>query len=220
MKHLSTLIICNLLLTSLVAQQSRIENAWIRLSLSTDTLIVNYDLTGKRPAFDVKLSVSGQNGEIYKPLNITGEVGNLIQPGKNKTIFWDMKADQFDLSGKNLMVKVTGKVYIPESVKKKIWIPWLYIAAGLSAATGTYAHFQANRIYDDYQVAALTDKAENLYKDYERMLMIRNGAFGAAGGFGIAGIAVHIRHIQKKNALTVSLLPVPDGAVVGLNLNF
>jgi hypothetical protein len=220
MKRIITLIVYILLFTSLTAQESRFENVKLKLSQSNDSLIVNYDLSGKRTAFDVKLLVTNQEGQLFKLRNVTGDIGNHIRPGKDKTIFWEMKVDQIDIFNTRLLVKVTGKVFIPETVKKKIWIPWLYIAAGISAATGTYAQIRANRIYEDYPPSSTTDEAEKLYKDYNRMLKLRNGAFGAAGGFGIAGVVVHIKHHQKKRAVSISYLPAPEMAIVGLNLKF
>jgi hypothetical protein len=220
MKKIIILIIGSLLFTSLVAQQSKIENLKLKLSQSADSLVVNYDLSGNRTAFDVRLNVTNREGQKFTLQHITGDVGNLTQPGKDKTITWDMKADQADIFGSSLLVKVTGKVFIPGTIKKTIWIPWLYIAAGISAATGTYAHIRANRIYEDYPPSFGTDKTEKLYKDYERMLIYRNVAFSAAGGFGAAGVVVHIRHIQKKKDLAISCLPISEGAVVGFNLKF
>jgi hypothetical protein len=220
MKRLTTFIICSLLFTGLVAQQSKIENIKLQLSQSADSLIVNYDLSGKKTAFNVKLNVTSQEGQIYKLRNVTGDVGNHIHPGKDKTITWDMKADQAEVAGHKLQVNITGKFFIAEIVKKEVWIRWLYIAAGISAATGTYTHIRSNKIYDDYKIATLTDGAENLNKEYHQMLNLRNGAFGAAGVFGIASVVLHIKKIQKKRDLAISCFPVPEGAIVGLNLTF
>ena len=220
MKRIITLLTGILLFTCLVAQESKMENLRLKLSQSADSLMVNYDFSGKRTAFDVRLRVTNQQGQTFKLRNVTGDIGNHIQPGNDKTVIWDMKADQADVSGTRLLVNVTGKVFIPAKVKKEIWIPWLYIAAGISAATGTYAHIRANKIYKDYTPSSMTDEAEKLYKDYEGMLKLRNGAFGAAGGFGIAGVVVHIKHNQKKRSVALGYLPVNEGAIVGLNLKF
>jgi hypothetical protein len=183
-------------------------------------MLVNYDLTGKRKAFNVKLEVTGDDRRVIKPKNIKGDIGNIVQPGKDKTILWDIKADQLDITGKTLSVKVTGNVFIPGKVKKEVWIPWLYFAAGVCAASGTYAHIRSEKLYKEYQISALTNEAEKLHDDVDHMLMVRNVAFSAAGIFGVAGVMVHIRHIQKKKIVAISYIPIQNGGGLGLTCKF
>jgi hypothetical protein len=200
------------------AQESRIENTRARFSVTNDSLIVNYNLTGKRKGFDIKLNVNDREGQPFLLKNVFGDIGNGIRPGTDKTIIWNIKADEADVYGKQLQVKVTGNVFEP--LNKKSWVIGLYLTAGVCAATGTYAQIRAKQIYRGYPSAVFTDEAEELRNKVERMHLIRNITFGAAGGFAIAGFVAHIKHIQKKKAVEISYLPLNNGGLLGLNVKF
>lgn len=108
----------SLMSLSLLSQTSKIENTQVKVSTSIDTMFVNYDLTGKRNASNIKLEVIDQSNRNIFPKNIFGDVGNNIKPGKGKSIVWDMNADGLNLSGSSLKVKVTGSVFIPAQKRK------------------------------------------------------------------------------------------------------
>jgi hypothetical protein len=118
MKKIRITVIFCLISFSLLSQTSKIENTRVILSPSIDTMYVKYDLTGKQEA-SITLEVTDQNKKIIKPKNISGDIGKNIQPGKDKTMIWNMNADGIDLSGSSLKVKVKGNVFIP-TVEKKI----------------------------------------------------------------------------------------------------
>jgi len=108
-------------------------------------------------------------------------------------------------------------------VKKETWIPWLYIAAGASAATGVYAHLKANSIYEKYPTSSQTDEAEEFHSEVKRYDTFRNIAFGAAGAFSLAGIVIYDNHSKNKkrrHPMAFSYIPVTDGAAVGLTVSF
>jgi hypothetical protein len=220
MKQMITILFCFLSAIDLLAQPTEIVNTRLSLSTSTDSLIVNYDLTGNLPAINVKLNVTDSIGKNIYLQNITGDLGKKIMPGFHKTIIWNMAADKAEVYGSKLFVNVSGNIIIPGNVKREIWIPWLYIVAGASAATGIYAHLKANSLYQNYPGSTITDEAEYLHSEINQLEIIRDVAFGAAGVTGIAGIVVHIRHKQKMKAVAISYIPIPDGAVFGLTCNF
>ena len=129
MKKIKITVIFFLISFSLLSQTSKIENTQVKISTSTDTMYVKYDLTGKREA-SITLEVKSQNNRSIKPKNIFGDIGNKIQPGKDKTIIWDMNADGLDLSGSSLKVKVKGTVSIPPVEKKIKYKPLGWSEAG------------------------------------------------------------------------------------------
>jgi hypothetical protein len=118
MKKTGIAIILCLIGSSLFSQTSTIENTRVMFSISTDTMYVKYDLTGKHEAF-ITLEVKDQNNRIIQLKHLSGDIGKGIKPGKDRTIIWGMKADGLDLSGSSLKVKVKGSVFVPVPVAEK-----------------------------------------------------------------------------------------------------
>ena len=219
MKSISITVIFCLTSFSLLSQTSKIENTQVKISSTLDTMYIQYDLAGKLKTGTIRLEVSDQKNKSIQPKNIFGDIGKGIKPGKDKTIIWDMNADRLDFSGSSLKVKVTGNVYIPP-VKKKVWIPWFYIAAGASAVTGTYANIRANQLYDNYSQSSATDEAEKFHSDAANMLKLSRIAFGAAAVFGTAGIIVHTRHNKHKNSFALNYSTFKDANSIMLTYKF
>jgi hypothetical protein len=219
MKKIITIILCSFMFSSVVAQQSKIENVSVKFSSSTDSLIVNYNVNGTKSLHNVKLYIRSEEGQQYIPRSITGDLGTVI-PGIYKTIIWNMKADNVDLAEKTVVVKVTSKEFVPAELKKKTWIPWLYVASATSAGAGVFAHLRSKKLYKDYPPSSSTDEAEGIYADVDRMQNIRNVAFGAAGALGVAGVIVHIRHNQNQKAIALSYTNLHQGGLVGLTFKF
>jgi len=213
-----TLIFC-LLSFSLLAQVSKIESPRVIISPSLDSMIVKYNLLGKREALNLKLLVTDPNNQSIVPKNISGDIGNGIKPGKDKTIIWNMHADGIDLSGSQLRVKVSGNVFIP-TVKKKVWIPWLYIAAGASALTGTYAYLHANHLFQSYNSSSITLEAENIHSKVDQNLSVSRIAYGAAAVLGAAGVIVNIHHNNHKRSWAINYSPSKNANSVSLTYKF
>lgn len=203
-----------------LAMESKIANTRVKLSPGKDSLIVNYDLQGRREAFNLELEIQDHNDRIIHPLNISGDIGNGIKPGKEKSIFWDMKSDGMDLNGSLLKVRINGNIFIPETGQKKTWIPWIYIAGGASAVTGTYAYIRANHLYQNYTVSSNTVTAENIHARVERNLNVTRVAYGATAILGVAGVLIHIRHNRNKGNLAFNYLPLKDIHLLALTYKF
>jgi len=60
----------SLMSLSLLSQTSKIENTQVKVSTSIDTMFVNYDLTGKRNASNIKLEVIDQSHRNIFPKTI------------------------------------------------------------------------------------------------------------------------------------------------------
>lgn len=105
-------------------------------------------------------------------------------------------------------------------VKKYVWIPWFYIAAGASAATGVYTHVKSNSIYNRYPKSANTKESEQYHADVELYDDISKIAFTTSAGFAAVGIIVHVKHLKNKKSMSLSYIPVSNGAAIGLTYNF
>lgn len=203
----------------LTAQESKIDQLRLQLNSGSDSLVVKYNLTGKRNAFGIRLDVMDGEGRMIFPMSVSGDMGR-VNPGNDKTIFWDMKRDQIDFSGKTLYVKVVGNIFIPYKAKREIWIPWLYIASAACAGVSVYAHIRADQLYKAYSPSEQTQQAEDIHSDVVNMQNLRNVMAGASGILGAAGVVVHIRHIQKKKMVTLSYKPLREGSELGLTYQF
>jgi hypothetical protein len=205
-----------------VAQSPQIIIEQIKLSNANDSMIVTYALTGNSNASNVQLEITNEKGDRIQALAVTGDVGNGIHPGSNKTIVWNMAADLVDVAGMRLSVHVRCNLFVETAIEKqKIWIPWWYIAAGAATATGIYAHIKTNRLYNnEYLPSWGTNEAELLNNKVRNWEAIRNIAFGTASLFGSIGVVVHIKHCQKIHALALNYYPQPNGAEFGLTYNF
>lgn len=106
------------------------------------------------------------------------------------------------------------------NVKKSTWIPWFYIAAGASAVTGVYTYIKSNSLYNNYPLSTETNEAENFHSEVLLYDNITKIALGAATGFAAIGIIVHIKHVKKEKSISVSYIPVTDGAALGLTYKF
>ena len=219
MKRIHVTVILCLLSFTLLAQVSKIENTRVNISTSLDSMIVKYNLTGKREANSVKLIVTDKSNRTIIPKNISGDVGDGIQPGNGKTIIWNMNADGVEPFGSSLKVGVKANIFTP-IVKKKVWIPWLYIAAGASAITGTYAYLRADHLYKSYPPSSMTDEAERIHSDVDRMVTLSRVAFGAAAVLATAGVFVQIHHNKNKRGWTLNYLPQKNGQYVALTYKF
>jgi len=233
MKNYLIFAICAFFSQLLLAQSPEILDTRVSLSETTDTLIVNYGLIGDMPHLDVELQVTDSLGNSIETKSLSGDLGNIIYPEKKeKTIYWDMRADGANLHGETIYVTVKADVLLyPDDYHAGVdtvfieedvlcYFPWLLVASGVSAAGGTYAWILANQAYDDYQDADLTPPAEGYREDVRDYDTIRNYAFGAAAVFGIAGTWIHIRHREKKRALNLAAMPLPDGGAISISFNF
>lgn len=223
MQKQSILIILSLFcVIGLFAQESKIENTRLTLSSSNDSLIVNYDLLGQLPAFGVKLNITDSLGKPFQVKTVNGDMGDNIQPGLDKTIYWNMDADGFDIFNTKMLASVSCETYLKKQLKQKkdVWIPWLYIASGASAAGGVFAHFLANSYYDKSQTVSTTNSAEKYHANANLMDAVSYGAYGVAGGLAVVGVMVHIKHIRNNKELQIAYQPLVDGALMSLSYNF
>lgn len=216
----------------LQAQTPQVLTTQLSLSESNDTLIVKYELMGNMPHLDVRLEVTDSLGNEVEVRSLAGDFGNIIYPEKREyVIYWDMQADGANVYGETLFVLVKADILMypetPETVmvlsehKRVIcYFPWLLVASGVSAITGSYFWYMANQAYDDYVDSDLTIPAEDYRRDVIDYDNYRNYAFGAAAVFGIAGTWRHLRHREQKRALQISALPAPDGGALVLRYNF
>jgi hypothetical protein len=92
--------------------QSKIE--YTIVEVTSDKLIIHYDLNSQQPANKIWLEIYEGNS-LISPKTISGDIGDNVNPGRNKTIVWENKNDGFDLTDRKMSITVKANVaYIPE----------------------------------------------------------------------------------------------------------
>ncbi len=98
-----------LLLIGTNIQAQRIENVNAVLN-QNETITIRYDLIGSDQNQRFRISIFSSHNNFSSPLNrVSGDVGNDIAPGTNRTILWQAKDELGNYSG-NLTFEVRGSV--------------------------------------------------------------------------------------------------------------
>lgn len=127
--------VCLLLAVLLVVQGSPIiaraqgENTIgidnVRFEITGDLVRVYYDLSGPPDrVHSVQLTLRRESDPtfIYRPINLTGEVGTVVFPGQKRRITWDFTKEFPDgLSGSDYYFVVDVELVEPEGTNSLIW---------------------------------------------------------------------------------------------------
>ncbi len=93
----------------------------VRLSVSGDSaIVVRYDLANVQPGDSLYLRLRSRNGDLLKPDAgyITGDIGKNVQPGRNKQIIWNARANGIAIN-EELRAAVIAKLANPIRVQKE-----------------------------------------------------------------------------------------------------
>jgi hypothetical protein len=79
--------------------KATIEN--VDFLLENNMIIVNYDIKGSShlEVFKIDLKFVTNTNEVIIPVNMKGDVGAPVLGGTHRTIYWDIVADQLEISG-------------------------------------------------------------------------------------------------------------------------
>ena len=220
----------------------------MNLEFYDNKLHITYNIDDKNPSdkFIIKIQISRQNGEPVRTKSITGDLGDSINPGKNKTIIWDLEKDNFYIN-EDISVEISGEklassVQPGESISKSSLILMSAAVPGLGqtkmsgnpwwlgsfAAYGTLAggfiiHKSSLDTYDKYKESMDRVKSEDLFDKAQKKLIISNTLFITSATLWVANIiwaAVSPdRNLPLKKA-KVYLKPVtiPDNAGIMISL--
>jgi hypothetical protein len=116
-------------------ERTAIEN--VRFEVAGELVYVHYDLVG--PADQIhKISVAlfreSDRLFVYYPVNITGDVGTIVFPGKGRRITWDFtKEFPEGLTGEDYYFVVETEVEEKEGISSLVWIGGGVAVAGVLA---------------------------------------------------------------------------------------
>ncbi|MEZ0540207.1 hypothetical protein ACAW75_10965 [Fibrella sp. Tmos10] len=65
----------------------------IRVDLDTNRVKIQYDVSGIISRDSVYVQIESRNRGLLNARTVTGDVGTAVEPGKNKTVYWDYRLD-------------------------------------------------------------------------------------------------------------------------------
>ena len=209
----------------------------VRVSQDGSSVVVIYDLAGKKAMYDINLFYTIDDGKTWTgPLkNVTGDVAYQLA-GKNKKVIWNAVAekgqiegtiqfkllagfsDKFDKGNENPYIEAKIKAnFTPEYYKykrsKNFWLGSALVSGGI----GVFSTIQASNYYNQYPTATTT--AADLHQKVKLYDQISPIAFGVAGLCTIEFIFKAGKQGKAKKQ-TISFLPQPIKQGIGLCLAY
>ncbi|MGD0756760.1 MAG: hypothetical protein ABR927_17050, partial [Bacteroidales bacterium] len=93
----------------------------LKLEFYSNQLHIAYNIDNKTSIgkFRIEIKINKQNGDPISPKSITGDLGDNIKSGNNKSIIWDLGKDSvyFD---ENISVEIKGEKHIEALSKGSI----------------------------------------------------------------------------------------------------
>jgi hypothetical protein len=88
-----------------------------QLRLENDKLIIEYNILSGNPSdnFNVDLRITDSTGAIIKANNLSGDIGDSVGPGFDKTIIWNLAADQIYINT-GIFIEVRAEKLIAPAV--------------------------------------------------------------------------------------------------------
>ncbi len=113
-----------------------VEN--VRFEKSGELVYIYYDLNAPiDKVHEVRLYLRRESelSFLYRPMNITGDVGTIVIPGQGRRIVWDITKEFPDgLAGNDYYFVVEAEFMEPEGKT-----PWLWIGGGAALVGGVVA---------------------------------------------------------------------------------
>ncbi len=98
----------------------------VRFELVSDLVHIHYDLRGPVDrVHTVRLALyrEGDRTFVYRPINVTGDVGTIVFPGLRRRITWDFtKEFPEGLSGDDYYFVVEAEALVEEGMDPLIWV--------------------------------------------------------------------------------------------------
>jgi hypothetical protein len=150
--------------------KATIEN--VDFQLANNMIIINYDIKGSShlEVFKIDLKFVTNTNEVIIPVNLKGDVGAPVLGGTHRTIYWDIVADQIEISGTlRAIVTIMDSEFFyggPSNALLSALVPGLggyfvernkirsvltTVSAGGLIAYGIFQKNLSNNYYDDYK---------------------------------------------------------------------
>jgi hypothetical protein len=218
----------------------------LKLEFYGNQLHIAYNIDNKTSIgkFRIDIKINKQNGDSITPKSITGDLGNNIKSGNNKSIIWDLEKDSIHLD-ENISIEIIGKKHIEALSKGSIILmstavpglgqtkvsgkPWWLcsIAAYGTLASGFIIYKSSLNTYNLYKAENNPSTRTDQYNKAQKNLNIANTLFITSATLWVANIiwaAATPNSNQSLKHVKVYLEPVtiPNnaGAMVALRVDF
>jgi len=147
------------------------ETTNIVISTKGNNILVQYDLIRvKSDLYKINLQYSLDGGENYSNNleKVTGDIGTNIEPGKDKTIKWNVLEEQEELIGEIITFRVT--VERPDVRNFVLPAPITCVGIGVGVgvlSTGLVMERDAKKKYNLYKDNISFSRNGNIYEGYD-----------------------------------------------------
>lgn len=219
----------------------------LKLEFSGRELVISYDFINKNSSdqFYVWLEITKKNGEPIKATALSGDIGDKINAGTDKKIFWIPENDSIFLN-EEVFIEVKAEKYIKSFNKSSAMLmsaampglgqtrvskgkPWWVggVVAYGAFAGGLIAHSSSLKTYDEYKTEEDALKRKDLYDKAQRQknissgLIVSGAAIWAANIFWMALVPNGYQPLQHVTlSLDQSHVPYKGTTLLTLRLNF
>lgn len=245
MQKILAVVFFTLLFTASFSQSFLISTP--RLEFNGNTLKVSYDIiSGKRSdIFSVRVEICDNSGKPINPISLSGDVGDSISEGVNKTIKW-CPADDGIYLDEDISVELKSKMHTKQSRKTTLLAqslvlpgmgisrikngkPWwiMSVPAYASLAGGFVARNRYTKTYTEYRKETSPDERSNLLQQTQRNADLSDVLFISSAVIWIGNLVwVAATPNRNKHALHpgLSINSIPNGTgrftLFSLNVDF
>lgn len=95
------IVALSLFFSGILSGQTSATITDVDFRIENNLIVVNYSIIGAQnnELFEIGLKFIPESGQALIPISVSGDIGQNINGGFNKTIFWDIDKDNLEISG-------------------------------------------------------------------------------------------------------------------------
>ena len=206
--------------------EAKISN--IDFNLIGENIVITYDIVNYAPGekFDIAIEIITESGKKLDARSLTGDVGMNITGGNGKTVTWDFKNDNIqiteaiyiEVNAESRLViekpKPPGKKSMGGAFVKSLMFPgwgntsisggpyWLFGFAGYGCVAGSvFYNMQSYQSLEDYKGSLNMDDRDQLYSDAESQNQLSTILMVGAAAIWVTDITILLVKGNKTSSL-------------------
>ena len=127
--------------------QTRVEISDPKISMEGNVITISYDILNSSPGqtFDITLTIKDEDGNVIRAQSLEGDIGEGVSGGSNKTITWDLEADQVFVDA-FFIVQVHANIILPAPEEAALSGAHEYNRAGIIAQSIAFPGLGLSRV--------------------------------------------------------------------------